>query len=427
MKHIIYSDERKLKVVIAHILKNAIKFTTKGEISISLTNSYKEGAICIIIEDTGIGITEAKLVSILSNSENVEDMNELFVKHGGLGIGLKVVKGICEKLNIIFEIHSKENIGTKVYLHIEVFKTNRLISTNTFYKQDFETVSSLSKQSTKLKNPINYIFFPSKHNESSNSSKEDSPVSFNKKHKTAAITYRRNSDSNLDNKMINDEVKLNQATNLKLVNKKMILRNSFLLNKEIPLVDNNKEELIEDLTYQPLSKSDSKLNDSKVYKEEIKETHSNKNLINPDQNTSLLEEAVTSDFRERNYHILDKLNTNNYKVTKKNSTSNNFFKINSKSFKHMSSLSKIDIGDNSDSGGWNHKLLLNDKTINNENNMTDDIGRDVKVQRKDTIFLDLKNISGELGYSNTKLSNNSLFPFKLSSVNSKAKRKLFLI
>jgi hypothetical protein len=143
-------------------------------------------------------------------------------------------------------------------------------------------------------------------------------------------------------------------------------------------------------------------------------------------------EKITTKLNDMNLDILKKLSTNNFyhpKIKtkrlsevftnkdystdksadkKKKITINNNNVIISKTFRNMPSISRIENNtrhDDSDSVMWN-KTFFDKKNDNIEG------FNSVQLTRKDTIFLDMKNISGELGIANTRLSNNSIYPFK---------------
>jgi signal transduction histidine kinase len=52
----IIADENRIKQVISNLIDNAIKFTQKGEITISIEIDYKHNQIVVKVKDTGKGI-----------------------------------------------------------------------------------------------------------------------------------------------------------------------------------------------------------------------------------------------------------------------------------------------------------------------------------------------------------------------------------
>jgi len=117
---IIKSDKNKLKQVIFNIFGNAIKFTNKGEVKISLKiiESKETNLLRIVVSDTGIGIDENKLPKLFKEFEQGDA--QINKKYGGSGLGLVITKQIIEQLSGKINITSKENVGTKVTITIPV-------------------------------------------------------------------------------------------------------------------------------------------------------------------------------------------------------------------------------------------------------------------------------------------------------------------
>ena len=90
--------------VVDNILSNACKYNVKnGEVYIF----FKETTM--FIEDSGIGIKEPKKIFDRFYKETSR----------GMGIGLHVVKKICDDLDIQIEVESKLKIGTKFLINLE--------------------------------------------------------------------------------------------------------------------------------------------------------------------------------------------------------------------------------------------------------------------------------------------------------------------
>ncbi len=98
---IIKSNKNALDRIIDNLLTNACKYNKKnGEVNISTVNQK------LIIEDTGIGIKDVKKVFQRYYKEN----------ETGLGIGMSIVKQLCDILNININITSVIDKGTKIEL-----------------------------------------------------------------------------------------------------------------------------------------------------------------------------------------------------------------------------------------------------------------------------------------------------------------------
>ena len=89
--------------IIDNLLSNAGKYNkTDGSVKIYM-NHHK-----LIIEDTGVGIKNPS--KIFTRYYKEQDR--------GIGIGLHIVKKLCEELHISIKVKSKENEGTKMILDL---------------------------------------------------------------------------------------------------------------------------------------------------------------------------------------------------------------------------------------------------------------------------------------------------------------------
>lgn len=108
-----------LQRIVDNNITNAIKYShPKKQIDIHLES--RDGSIKLSIKDEGIGIKE---------------VSKIFERHyrgdifkGGFGIGLSIVKSICEKYGVKIEVNSKESVGSEF---IYTFKKEEKISSFT--------------------------------------------------------------------------------------------------------------------------------------------------------------------------------------------------------------------------------------------------------------------------------------------------------
>src|ERR1035437_10358710 len=94
---VLLGDSVRLHQIILNLVSNAVKFTTKGKITVSVRLlSEDEAKACIefTVTDTGIGIAENKIENIFENFQQAfSDTSRLF---GGTGLGLAIVKQLVE-------------------------------------------------------------------------------------------------------------------------------------------------------------------------------------------------------------------------------------------------------------------------------------------------------------------------------------------
>ena len=106
----VLTDEKWLSFVIEQIISNAVKYTTTGGISISLS---EDKVLCV--EDSGIGINPEDLPRIFENGYTGFNGRE---QKEASGIGLYLCRRICENLGHKIWAESTPGEGTKMYLDL---------------------------------------------------------------------------------------------------------------------------------------------------------------------------------------------------------------------------------------------------------------------------------------------------------------------
>ncbi|MCM8827863.1 MAG: ATP-binding protein [Candidatus Omnitrophica bacterium] len=107
----ITGDEFKIEQMLINLLDNAIRYTEKGIIEISLTYQQETGTIKIEVADTGIGIEKAHLAKIFEKFYVVDKARSR--QTGGTGLGLSIVKSIVLQPNGKIEVESTPGKGTR--------------------------------------------------------------------------------------------------------------------------------------------------------------------------------------------------------------------------------------------------------------------------------------------------------------------------
>ena len=114
----IWADERIIKQILINLLSNAVKFTPAGGTVTIEANVESSGALAISVRDTGIGISDDDLMSVLTPFSQVE--SSLSRKHAGTGLGLPLVKSLVELHGGTFELQSTEGKGTTAIARLPV-------------------------------------------------------------------------------------------------------------------------------------------------------------------------------------------------------------------------------------------------------------------------------------------------------------------
>jgi len=102
------TDRRKLKIIVKNLVGNAIKFTHQGEVHASVRVA---GERCIVVvRDTGLGIPAEHLHGIFDMFRQVDNSDSR--EHGGVGLGLYIVRKLAEQLDATLDVRSTEGVGT---------------------------------------------------------------------------------------------------------------------------------------------------------------------------------------------------------------------------------------------------------------------------------------------------------------------------
>ena len=99
------TDQEKLKQILINLLGNAVKFTQKG--SVDLTVDSSNDLVSFSVSDTGIGIPEEKLPEIFDEFSQVDSTSTR--EHGGTGLGLSISNRLAELLG--GEINAESSLG----------------------------------------------------------------------------------------------------------------------------------------------------------------------------------------------------------------------------------------------------------------------------------------------------------------------------
>ena len=105
----VYGDKNRLRQVFINIVDNAIKYSDKGG-TVSVEAYEEKGDICILVSDTGIGISKEDLPKVKTKFFKANHTRR------GSGIGLAVANEIITRHGGTLTINSEENVGTTVLI-----------------------------------------------------------------------------------------------------------------------------------------------------------------------------------------------------------------------------------------------------------------------------------------------------------------------
>lgn len=132
-------DPGRLRQVLMNLIGNAIKFTEKGEIFVSVeleNESRKKATVKFIIKDTGIGIPEERINEIFNSFSQADSSTTR--KYGGTGLGLAISKQLVELMSGHIEVHSEIGKGSRFKFTIPFEKQPAEKHTGNIITQDIK-------------------------------------------------------------------------------------------------------------------------------------------------------------------------------------------------------------------------------------------------------------------------------------------------
>jgi len=162
-------DEFRIKQILNNVLSNAFKYTTKGNVILSVDAHLKQNSdelyisneLCYIltfkISDTGEGMTEEQVTDMFNEYSHFN--MEANRTTDGTGLGMSITKHLIRLMDGEISVDSKLGIGTTFTINLP----QKGIDTNTISKQMIENLQSfhydsspLLKKSQIIRDPMPY-------------------------------------------------------------------------------------------------------------------------------------------------------------------------------------------------------------------------------------------------------------------------------
>jgi PAS domain S-box-containing protein len=114
-------DPGRLRQILTNLTSNAVKFTEKGEVSVTVTvmaKTDRDAMLRFSVHDTGIGIPADKTGMLFNKFTQVDTSTTR--KYGGTGLGLVIAKQLAEKMGGQIGINSQEGKGTEFWFTVRL-------------------------------------------------------------------------------------------------------------------------------------------------------------------------------------------------------------------------------------------------------------------------------------------------------------------
>ena len=118
-------DGTRLRQILWNILFNAVKFTQKGHVSLTVSSTKSDGDkayVTFVIEDTGVGIPESEIEKIFAMYYQVDHPDHQSAT--GTGIGLAICKQMVDLMKGEIHVSSKVGKGTRFEIVLPVQISN---------------------------------------------------------------------------------------------------------------------------------------------------------------------------------------------------------------------------------------------------------------------------------------------------------------
>lgn len=114
----LYGDEIRIKQVLINLVNNAVKFTEKGSISLSIGYERREDGILLkaSVKDTGIGIRQEDLQRIFNSFEQSDTFRNR--KKEGSGLGLAISRQLLRLMGGDIHVESVYREGSNFYFEV---------------------------------------------------------------------------------------------------------------------------------------------------------------------------------------------------------------------------------------------------------------------------------------------------------------------
>jgi predicted ATPase/signal transduction histidine kinase/DNA-binding response OmpR family regulator/HPt (histidine-containing phosphotransfer) domain-containing protein len=116
---VLLGDPLRIQQILVNLISNAVKFSDRGVISISVQQLQQQDQqlkILLAIRDHGIGITPEQQQGLFQSFSQADD--SITRKYGGSGLGLVICKQLCELMDGRIYLESQFGQGTTFYCEL---------------------------------------------------------------------------------------------------------------------------------------------------------------------------------------------------------------------------------------------------------------------------------------------------------------------
>ena len=111
-------DDLRIRQVLINLLTNAVKYTEKGTITLSVTGKRagENELLHFSVKDTGVGIKEEDLKKLFGKFERIDEKKNRNIE--GTGLGMNITTQLLELMGSELKVESEYGVGSEFYFDI---------------------------------------------------------------------------------------------------------------------------------------------------------------------------------------------------------------------------------------------------------------------------------------------------------------------
>ena len=115
----LYGDDVRIRQVLVNLLNNAVKYTQKGCVTLTVSGERKDGTVNLhfLVEDTGIGIRQEDIVKLFVEFERIEEQRNRNIE--GTGLGMNIVVQLLKMMESYLDVESTYGEGSRFSFDLE--------------------------------------------------------------------------------------------------------------------------------------------------------------------------------------------------------------------------------------------------------------------------------------------------------------------
>lgn len=117
------ADPQRMRQIILNLVSNAIKFTDRGGVTVTITGEQEEArrvSLHLTVSDTGIGIPQGKRSVIFEPFRQADGSTTR--KYGGTGLGLAICARLVRLMNGSIWVESEPGVGSRFHVLVTLAK-----------------------------------------------------------------------------------------------------------------------------------------------------------------------------------------------------------------------------------------------------------------------------------------------------------------